>query len=80
MVLPPGIPTFQSAISGIWTRLDNVFLSKNARHALITCDAAPEMITNGADHIPIVTTLNLSLVRTEPSIRHNFRMTDWKDF
>ncbi|KAJ3743988.1 hypothetical protein DFH05DRAFT_1398875 [Lentinula detonsa] len=80
MVLPPGIPTFQAPTTRIWTRLDNVFLSEDARHALITCDVAPETTTNGADHIPIATILNLSLVHTKPPIRYNFRLTDWKEF
>ncbi|KAJ3738725.1 hypothetical protein DFH05DRAFT_1366758, partial [Lentinula detonsa] len=80
MILPPAIPTYQVPASGIWTRPDNVFLSEEATHALVSCDVTPEEMVNGADHIPIATVLNLRLLQSEPPRRRNFRLTEWETF
>ncbi|KAJ3874756.1 hypothetical protein F5051DRAFT_310491, partial [Lentinula edodes] len=80
MTLPPTIPTYRVASTGIWTRPDNVFLSEAAVHALISCDVAPEEMTNGADHIPVSTILSLSLLQAQPSPKRNFRTVDWETF
>ncbi|KAJ3804598.1 hypothetical protein F5876DRAFT_70493 [Lentinula aff. lateritia] len=80
MILLPTIPTYRLASTGIWTRQDNVFLSEAAVHALVSCDVVPEEMTNGADHIPVSTILNLSLLQTQPSPKRNFRTINWETF
>ncbi|KAJ3897902.1 hypothetical protein F5879DRAFT_771234, partial [Lentinula edodes] len=80
MILPPTIPTYRVASTGIWTRPDNVFLSEATVQALVSCDVTPEAMTNGADHIPISTVLSLSLLQAQPSPKRNFRTANWETF
>lgn len=80
MALPPCIPTYRVPANGNWTRPDNVFISDSAASLITSCDVAPQLQVNGADHVPIVTTLNLTLPHSAQVPRKNFRMTDWEKF
>lgn len=80
MTLPPHIPTFFVPTSGIWTRPDNVFISESAESLVMLCDVAPHLQANGADHIPIATTININVPCSTHELKCNFRMVCWKDF
>lgn len=80
MTLPPYIPTFYIPTSGNWTRPDNVFISESAEALILLCDVASQLQVNGADHIPITTTININIPRSSQELKRNFRMVDWKEF
>ncbi|KAF5334100.1 hypothetical protein D9758_016069 [Tetrapyrgos nigripes] len=79
MILPLDTPTFKSNQNN-WTCPDNVFLTSHSEDLVLSCDVAPELQPNGADHIPIITTLLLPTVHRNPTLRFNFRLTDDKKF
>ena len=80
LVLPPGIPTHLHNVTKRWTRLDHVFISEDALDAVITCDTLPDTPGINMDHLPILTTLDLTLARAPTSHPKNFRDVDWEEF
>ena len=58
MALPSGIPTLETAL-GNWTRPDNVWRSNNPSNPIISCNTKPSIRPPRADHLPIVTSLDL---------------------
>ena len=80
MILPHDIPTLEAKATKNWTRPDNVFCSAGAEELVVTCDTDPRLRGPGADHVPILTTLELPLPCTESSEARNFRLVDWGAF
>jgi ribonuclease HI len=76
--LPKGIPTFQ-APSGNWTRPDNVWRCNTSDNLLMRCDTLPAIRPPLADHMPIVTILDLPLPRAAATKALDFRSADWPD-
>ena len=80
MILPKGIPMLEAKATKNWTRLDNVFCSANAEELVVICDTDPCLRGLGADHVLILTTLELPLSRVAAPEMSNFRMIDWVAF
>ena len=80
MALPPGISTHLHNVSKRWTRLDQVFISEDGLDSVITCDVLTDSPGINTDHLPILTTLDLSLARAPVTPPKNFRNVDWEAF
>jgi ribonuclease HI len=74
--LPKGIPTFQAS-TGNWTRPDNVWRSNTPDNLFVRCDTVPAIRPPLADHMPIITILDLPLPRTAAAKTLDFRAADW---
>jgi exonuclease III len=60
LALPKGIPTFQTS-AGQWTRPDNVWRSNSQDDLIQRCDVIPNIRPPLADHMPIITVIELPL-------------------
>jgi hypothetical protein len=80
MALPPGIPTLEASSTGNWTRPDNVWYSNNNTDLFVSCDVSPSLRPPLADHLPIISVLNIPLKRALAPPSRNFRGTNWNDF
>jgi Reverse transcriptase (RNA-dependent DNA polymerase)/Endonuclease-reverse transcriptase len=80
MVLPPNIPTLQSFATKNWTRVDNVFASDTIADHIITCNTVPESQPVKSDHLPIITTIDITKTHANDTPQLNFRATDWPKF
>ena len=80
LALPPGIPTHLHNVTKKWTRLDQVFILEDHMDSIITCDALENTPGINTDHLPILTTLDLNLMRTQVAPPRNFRNVDWEKF
>src|ERR1700743_1377678 len=80
MALPPIIPTLHAHSTGNWTRPDNVWCSIHTTELIVKCDTDPGLRGPRTDHLPILTTLDISLVRNAPRSSRNFRATNWDEF
>jgi hypothetical protein len=80
MALPKDIPTLQHSSSGNWTRPDNVFISSHVKDKVITCDAEPLHCPPKADHLPIMTKIDIKLYAARKMEKRNWRMVDWEEF
>ncbi|THU90523.1 hypothetical protein K435DRAFT_675914, partial [Dendrothele bispora CBS 962.96] len=76
--LPQGTTTFRTH-AGRYTRPDNTFISATAMNMVIECDTRPEIQAVGADHIPIIITLDLQAETVEKKDKYNFRTANWKE-
>ena len=80
MALPPGIPTLQALSTGNWMRPDNVWCTSHTLDLFTRCDTDPGLRGPNTDHLPILSTLDLPLLRGTPKPYRNFRSTDWEAF
>jgi len=80
MVLPKNIPTLQSLATKNWTHTDNVFTPANMEELVVVCDTDPSLWGLGTDHVPILTTLDISMPKKAEGVCRNFRETDWDKF
>jgi ribonuclease HI len=76
LALPPNIPTLETS-AGNWTRPDNVWCSHNAISPVITCDVNPSRRPPCADHLPIISILELPVARSSAPPLRNFREADF---
>lgn len=76
LTLPPGIPTYETA-AGNWTRPDNVWRSNNPEDPIISCNVDPSIRPPRADHLPIITELDLSVSRAPSFPTRNMRDADF---
>ena len=74
--LPKSILTFQ-APTGNWTRPDNVWCSNTPDNPILRCDMVPAIRPPLANHLPIITIVDLPLPRAEATETLDFRMADW---
>jgi len=47
---------------------------------VIECKTIPEELLARTDHMPIITTLDITPGRQEETPKHNFKATDWLKF
>ena len=76
LALPKGIPTLQTA-AGNWTRPNNVWRCNTPEDPIQRCDTVPAIRPPLADHLPIITILDLPMPRLSTPPTLNFRMADW---
>jgi len=76
LALPKGIPTLQST-TGNWTQPDGVWRSNAPDDPIIRCDVVPSIRPPLADHLPIITILNLSFPCSSAPKSLNFWLGDW---
>ncbi len=79
LALPPYTPTLRTS-AGNWTRPDNVWRTDNLANPVIACNTDSFLLPPNCDHLPIITTLDLSVPRSTGKIRFNFRDTPWETF
>lgn len=75
MALPPELPTLQ-ACTGNWTRPNNVWITPNSDNLILSCNVHPELRPAGADHLPILIELDLTVPRSVAKPTRNFRTAD----
>lgn len=74
--LPPGIPTLET-VTHNWTRPDNVWRSNNPNDPIIQCNVDPSIRPPKADHLPIVTEIDLSIPRTSTHPTRNMHTANF---
>jgi hypothetical protein len=77
MALRPGINTLESTSSKNYTRPDNVWVSDELRPNITQCDILPSERLVCTDHLPIITTIDISPSRTVLAPRYNWRNVEW---
>jgi len=70
--LPKDVPTLQSSSTRNWTCPDNVFCMEHTSQSLLECNMAPERHGPKTDHLPILTTLDMSLTALSDSPLWNY--------
>ena len=80
LALPSGIPTHRHNVTKKWSRLDQVFISDHSENIVITCNTQTDHWGINMDHLPILTSLNLSIGIKETNEFPNFREVDWEEF
>jgi hypothetical protein len=78
LALPKGILTLQTS-AGNWTRPDNVWCSGSTDDPIQWCDTVLAICPPLADHMPIITILNLPFPRSSAAKSLNFRLVDWSE-
>jgi len=78
--LPKDIPTLQSSSTRNWTRPDNVFCMEHTSQLLVSCNTAPERRGPKTDHLPVLTTLDMSIPVSSENPPWNYRSVDWDKF
>lgn len=78
-ILPSNTPTYETAARN-WTRPDNVWLSHHALNLYTACFTDPAIRPTHADHLPIVTIIDMPVARSHPKISPNFRSINFTDF
>jgi hypothetical protein len=76
LALPKGIPTFQMAM-GNWTCPDNVWRSNTPDNPITRCDVVSAIRPPLADHMPIITILDLPFPRLSANVSLDFRAAYW---
>jgi len=79
LVLPPGIPTYETAAHN-WTRPDNVWCSHHDINPIISCNTEPRICPLNADHLPIVTIIELPIARASSPPSRDFQIIDYEKF
>jgi hypothetical protein len=79
LALPMGIPTLETAAHN-WTRPDNVWISHQALNLIISCDTDPSLRPALADHLPIITIIDMPIARSPPKLAPNFKVVDFEKF
>ena len=80
ILLLKGMPMMQSMATKNWTRVDNIFATANTEDSVVICDMDPRQRGLGTDHVPILTTLDISVPKVEEEGCRNFRTMDWDRF
>src|SRR6202011_3471472 len=78
LTLPKGIPTFQTSV-GCWTRPDNVWRSNTNFDPIQRCNILPNIHPPLADHMPIITVIDLPIPRSSAPQALDFRAANWSD-
>jgi ribonuclease HI len=80
MVLPKNIPTLEVSSTKNWTRADNVFASTSLTERIIKCDVDPYRRPPLADHLPIITEIDVNPAKSEEVERRDWMDVDWMEF
>ena len=78
LALPKGIPTLQTS-AGNWTRPDGVWRNSTSADPVLRCDTVPAIRPPLADHLPIITILDLPFPRASAESSLDFREADWPE-
>lgn len=78
MALPPNTPTYET-VTGNWTRPDNVWRSANNESPITRCNVDASIRPPLADHLPIITVLDLPIPRSETTPTRNLREADFAE-
>ena len=76
LALPKGKQMLQTSASN-WTRLDNVWWCNTPDDPILCCDTVPAIHPPLADHLPIITILDLPFPRASTTPSLNFHMAEW---
>ena len=79
MVLPKGIPMIKN-IQGNYTRPDNVFCSADIEDWVTQRTTLPGQTPLKADHFPIHTTVDFTMLKSECPQSFNYRAVEWDTF
>jgi hypothetical protein len=77
LALPPNIPTLETS-AGNWTRPDNVWCSHSTVNPIITCDVNPSHHPPHANHLPIISVLELPIARSSAPPLRDYRDADFE--
>lgn len=77
--LPAGVYTYCSA-AGNWSRPDNVWRSHHDVDPIVSCNVEPKLLPPIADHLPIVTVIELPIARSASAPSPNFHDVEWDKF
>ena len=78
LALPPFLPTRKGwGPNANYTRCDQVFITAEALDSIIECKPSSDTWPANTDHVPIITTLDLTPIHSNPPPRFNWRATDW---
>ena len=80
MALPKDIPTLESTATKNYTRVDNVFCSEDMLQAFVKCNTDLAQRPNKTDHLPILSTIDITPPDAYYKQRRNFRQMDWEEF
>jgi hypothetical protein len=75
MALPRSINTYKTP-HGSWTRPDNVFASEEILEQIIRCDVAPELRPVLADHLPVITEIDVAVDRNRTAEAYAWKQVD----
>ena len=76
LALPKGIPTYQTA-AGNWMQPDNVWRSNTPDDPILRCNVIPAIRPPLADHMPIITIINMPFPRATAARSLDFRQANW---
>ena len=77
IALPPKIPTYETVTSN-WTHPDNVWRNDNPNDPITICDIDPSTRPPQANHLPIITELDLPILRAGTFPMCNMRDANFK--
>lgn len=80
MVLLEHIPTLKSFAIGNYTRIDNVFCTKQILKHVVKCDTIPQRQPTNTDHFPIETVIDIGVEVTDQREQRNWKKVDWETF
>jgi hypothetical protein len=80
MTLPKDIPTLEQSRTKNWTRPDNVFASEDIAQAFLECNTAPDKRPPLADHLPIMSVIDITPTVHRAPPRRNWQAVDWNEF
>jgi hypothetical protein len=80
LALPKGVPTLEHSRTKNWTRPDNVFISDDLTPQITLCNVDAGRRPPKADHLPILTTLDLSPKLAPVKNKRNWKKADWELF
>ena len=80
MLLPKDVPALEVMVTKNWTCLDNVFGSDNLGDKVIYCTTDLRLRGPGTDYVPILTVLELPVVRATNVVTYNFCTVKWDKF
>ena len=76
ITLPLKIPTYKTITSN-WMHPDNVWHNNNPNNPITLCNVDPSIHPPQADHLPIITMLNLPILRARAFPTHNMHNADF---
>ena len=80
MALPAFIPTLCAHSMGNHTRVNNIFCSKGLLDTITKCYTNDAKHPVKTDHYPIITALDVHMLKTELLLRYNFHKMNWPEF
>ena len=80
MALLHDIPTLEACNLGNWTCLDNVWRNIDSPSPFISCSVNPSICPANANHLPIISVINLTYIPSKHKERFNYKNIDWKAY